>query len=116
MPRKPPSKSGAACLLVLLGSVALLPEGAPAPRETGQQGEVKGTISPTRRAGPAPIDFQRHVQPLLAARCARCHDERKRRGGLLLTSRRSALLPADSGVPAVVPGDSAGSEMIRRIG
>lgn len=61
------------------------------------------------------VDFQRDVQPLLAARCLECHGPEKREGGLRFTNRDDALLAADSGMSAIVAGDSAGSELIRRI-
>ena len=61
------------------------------------------------------IDFQRDVQPLLAARCLECHGPEKREGGLRFTSRDDALLPADSNTAVIAPGDSAASELIRRV-
>jgi mono/diheme cytochrome c family protein len=62
----------------------------------------------------AEIDFSRAVQPIFARHCAKCHIE-KREGGLRLTSRKDAFVPADSGEVVIKPGDSAASEMIRRI-
>jgi hypothetical protein len=61
------------------------------------------------------VDFQRDVQPLLAARCMECHGPEKREGGLRFTNRDDALLPTDSGASPIVPGDSTGSELIRRV-
>jgi hypothetical protein len=61
------------------------------------------------------VDFQRDIQSLLTARCLECHGPEKREGGLRFVSREDALLPADSGEAVIVPGDAAGSELIRRV-
>jgi mono/diheme cytochrome c family protein len=49
------------------------------------------------------IDFRRDVAPLLAKRCAGCHDPNEKKGGLDLTTREAALAGGDSGA-AIVPG------------
>ena len=51
---------------------------------------------------------------LLEEHCYRCHGE-KAKGGLKLNSRNAALAEADSGYPAVVPGNPDESELIYRI-
>ena len=67
-------------------------------------------------AGRAPAaDFARDVQPILKSRCYSCHDGRKHKAGLRLDVRSSALRGGESGKPAVVPGDSRKSDLIRRI-
>lgn len=63
----------------------------------------------------ATVDFRRDIQPLFETHCLECHGDRKRRGGLLLTGRAAALLPSDSGKPAIMPGDSHKSELLRRV-
>jgi hypothetical protein len=62
-------------------------------------------------------DFQRDVRPILAKHCLKCHgpDEHGRQGGLRLDLREAALRPAESGERAIVPGDVAASEMLRRV-
>ncbi|WP_169975386.1 PSD1 and planctomycete cytochrome C domain-containing protein [Tautonia rosea] len=62
-----------------------------------------------------PIDFDRTIRPIFEAQCLGCHGAEDRKGGLLLTSRREALLPTDSGEPALVPGDPDGSELLHRV-
>ena len=62
-----------------------------------------------------PVDFDRDIRPIFEARCVSCHGPEGRKGGLLLTSRRDALLPTDSGEPAIVPGDPKGSELVYRL-
>lgn len=54
------------------------------------------------RADDSSTFFERRVAPVLSERCASCHNDDKRRGGLSLTSRKSLLEGGDNG-PAVVP-------------
>ncbi len=53
--------------------------------------------------------------PLLKDRCFQCHDAQKHPSGLRLDLKAGALRGGDSGKPAVVPGDSGKSELIRRV-
>jgi len=68
-------------------------------------------------AAPAPVDFTKHIQPILAEHCAHCHgiDESTRQGGLRLDIRQNALEGGDSGEPAIVPGKPEESELVARI-
>jgi mono/diheme cytochrome c family protein len=52
--------------------------------------------------------FERHVRPVLLARCVSCHGDRKQEGGLRVDSREALLQGGDRG-PALVPGDLASS-------
>ena len=65
---------------------------------------------------PAP-DFVRDVRPILVRHCFACHgpDDAARESGLRLDLREAALQPAKSGRRALVPGDAAASELVRRI-
>jgi hypothetical protein len=79
---------------------------------------LAGAISGTEAAGPGgkdDPDFGRDIEPIFKSRCLHCHGPEKRKGGLLLNTRASALLPTDAGRRAIVPGDSKGSELIRRV-
>ena len=60
------------------------------------------------------IDFERQIAPLLQQHCLECHGSESREGGLLLTSRITAILPTDSGKHAIVPSRPDQSELIRR--
>lgn len=63
------------------------------------------------RAGAADVDFNRDIRPILAEHCFACHgpDQAKRKGDLRLDVRDGAI------EAAIVPEDSDGSEMIRRV-
>ena len=65
----------------------------------------------------ADIEFNRDVRPILSNHCFTCHgpDTATREAGLRLDKREAALRQADSGEPAIVPGDVAASELFRRI-
>ena len=61
------------------------------------------------------VDFSREVKPLLAEHCFKCHGPDKSEGGLNLADRSVALKKLESGTTAIVPGNSATSELVRRI-
>jgi mono/diheme cytochrome c family protein len=63
----------------------------------------------------AKVDFEREIEPILAARCIKCHGPDKQKEGLRLDRAASAFRGGDSGEPGIVPGDSAHSELFRRI-
>ncbi len=60
-------------------------------------------------------DFSRDVQPLLAKRCIACHGPDTQEAGLRLDDRSGATKELDSGSRAIVPGQSAASEILARI-
>jgi hypothetical protein len=70
-----------------------------------------------RVAFPAPVDFQRDVQPILAEHCTLCHgmDATDRKSGLRLDMREGALKGGDSGAAAIVPGEPDKSALIEHI-
>ncbi len=63
----------------------------------------------------APLDFARHVQPILAMKCARCHGPSSTSGGIAFDTRDRAFAETESGRPAIVAGDPEASSMIERI-
>src|SRR5262249_61545868 len=60
-------------------------------------------------------DFARDVQPLLESRCWACHGAKLQMHGLRLDHRADALKGGGSGVPAVVPGSSAQSLLVKYV-
>ena len=63
----------------------------------------------------AEVDFCRDIQPLLAKRCLACHGPDTQEAGLRFDDAAAATRELDSGLRAIVPGDSAASEILARI-
>ena len=61
-----------------------------------------------------PVDYQRHIKPLLAARCIACHGVLKQEAGLRLDTGELARKGAESG-PVIASGNTAASALIKRI-
>lgn len=59
------------------------------------------------------VDFVKDVQPILKSRCFACHDGAKQRGGLRLDVKAAAFKGGESDAPAIVPGKSAESPLVR---
>ena len=59
------------------------------------------------------IDFVRDIQPIFRTRCHACHNAAKQRGGLRLDLKSAALRGGESYAPAIVPGKSADSPLVR---
>jgi cytochrome c553 len=78
------------------------------------------TAGPARAAGDAPpssspaVDFERDIRPILSKSCLRCHGAKKQEGGLRLHAKGPALAGGDTG-PAIVPGKSAESRLVRYV-
>ncbi|HEU0119385.1 MAG TPA: PSD1 and planctomycete cytochrome C domain-containing protein [Bryobacteraceae bacterium] len=66
-------------------------------------------------AAAADPDFVRDVRPLLAKRCFGCHGPALQKSHLRLDRRADALHGGESGVPAIVPGKSGESLLIRYV-
>ena len=60
------------------------------------------------------VDFNQHIQPLLAAKCFSCHGGEVTQGGLRLDRRQQAMRGGDYG-PVIIAGDSAQSKLIKRV-
>lgn len=60
------------------------------------------------------VDFSKDILPVLEQQCIKCHGAEKQKGKLRLDSRDAALKGGKAG-PALVAGDAAKSEFIRRI-
>jgi mono/diheme cytochrome c family protein len=62
----------------------------------------------------AKADFAKDILPILEQQCVKCHGPEKQKGKLRLDSREAALKGGKAG-PALVAGDAAKSELVRRI-
>src|SRR2546421_11812257 len=71
-------------------------------------------LVPLAGAAPPP-DFIRDVQPVLESRCWPCHGGKVQMHGLRLDRRADALKGGGSGVPAIVPGASSQSLLIKYV-
>ncbi len=60
------------------------------------------------------VDFARDIQPIFADSCYGCHGPKSQLGGLRLDDRAAALAGGQSG-KVILPGDPAGSLILKRI-
>lgn len=77
-------------------------------------GTPKKAAVPLPPAAATKVDFVRDVQPLFVERCVRCHGPKKAEGGLRLDRKADAMAGGNSG-PALEPGKSAASRLIRYV-
>ncbi|MCA9134540.1 MAG: hypothetical protein KDA45_15325, partial [Planctomycetales bacterium] len=71
---------------------------------------------PAGREPPSAIDFAQDIRPLLSDRCFACHgpDEQQRQSELRVDNLQS-LLEDRGGYQVIAPGNTAESELLRRI-
>ena len=69
--------------------------------------------NPLPPAATRAVDFVQDIQPIFKSRCFSCHDGAKQRGGLRLDVKSAALKGGESYAPAIVPGKSADSPLVR---
>ena len=60
------------------------------------------------------VDFEKHIQPILAQNCYSCHGAEVQQSGLRLDRRQPAMRGGDYG-PVITAGNSAASKLIRRL-
>src|SRR5258708_32136447 len=97
-PRRRRAWLAAALQSVLLLPMCFEPAAGPAVSDPGQER----------------IEFARDIQPILSERCYACHGPEKQENDLRWDNRSSALKGGSSG-PAIIPGKSADSRMIRLV-
>src|SRR3977135_2482008 len=61
-----------------------------------------------------PVDYDKQIKPIFAARCKACHGVLKQEGGLRLDTGALARQGGESG-KVITPGKSASSDLIARI-
>lgn len=61
------------------------------------------------------ISYNQYIRPIINDKCITCHGGVKKSSGLSFLFREEALDTAESGVPAIIPGDAKNSEMYKRI-
>src|SRR3712207_2545514 len=112
--RQPPLTAQPGHALLTTCLLLLLTLGFP----PGARGEAAAAVDDAPGALPPPaareVDFVKNVQPILAAACHGCHGPAKQKADLRLDAKRLAFRGGESG-PAIVPGDSANSRLIRLV-
>ncbi len=68
-----------------------------------------------RSNSPETISYNRDIRPIINDKCISCHGGVKQSGGFSLLFEEEAKSPTKSGKPAIIPGSSRKSEMIRRL-
>ncbi len=61
------------------------------------------------------VSYNQHIRPIINTKCITCHGGVKKSAELSFLFREEALDTAESGVPAIIPGDAKNSEMYKRI-
>jgi uncharacterized membrane protein len=85
-----------------------------APRWMPILGRAQSTRARSNTADDASV-YVREVVPILEEHCVRCHGESKSSGQLRVDSPQALLASGKSGRPAVIPGNAAASELLRRL-
>jgi mono/diheme cytochrome c family protein len=83
--------------------------------ELCQSGWRVSAAQPGAASAALPIDFRRDIEPIFVKRCSECHGPDKQKSKLRLDRKTDALKGGESGKPLLVPGNSDGSELIRRV-
>jgi len=61
------------------------------------------------------VDFSTQIKPILNKNCITCHGGVKKNGGFSLLFEAEAFAKTKSGIPAIIRGDAANSEFIKRL-
>src|SRR5688572_20716296 len=78
------------------------------------RGQTPTAKPPAPAAAPQPVEFTRDIQPIFEQYCAECHGRSKARAQLRLHTPDWIRKGGQSG-PAVLPGNSHSSELMRRV-
>ena len=72
---------------------------------------IAGFIGP----GNSSVSYNTDIRPIFNEHCLRCHGGIKQSGGFSLLFPEDAQDTTDSGIPAIIPGKSHKSELVRRL-
>ncbi|MCB0633708.1 MAG: DUF1549 domain-containing protein [Lewinella sp.] len=61
------------------------------------------------------VSYNRDIRPIFNQKCLSCHGGVKQSGGFSLLFEEDAFAATESGKPAIVPGQSTKSELVRRL-
>lgn len=73
-----------------------------------------GTLALVHTVFAAGPDFKKDIQPIFERSCVRCHNEDKVKGGLRMDTH-AAIMEGGDTADAIVPGDTAASEILVRL-
>ncbi|MBX3744119.1 MAG: ankyrin repeat domain-containing protein [Verrucomicrobiae bacterium] len=62
-----------------------------------------------------PIEFSRHIQPLIERSCLACHSGERPKGGFTMSDRAALLKGGNRGEPVVVPGKPDEGQLIHLV-
>ena len=86
----------------------------PTPATTSQATAVQENAE-EMKIGATASAYHKSIQPLLIAKCVKCHGPEKQKGGLRLDEKAAAFMGGDSGEPAIVPGHASASRMMQLV-
>lgn len=69
-------------------------------------------VSKLPPAAQRPVDFAKDIQPILEARCQKCHGPEKQKGSWRVDLKDVAMTGGDEHAPNIIPGKSAESPLI----
>jgi len=98
-------------LVLLLTGCTHLPDEGP---ETAPVGPSVLSDATIKEALAGPVDYRRHIRPVIYQNCLPCHDGKMMPHLANFTSRRSTMTPGPHG-PRIVPGKPGESLMVQNL-
>jgi mono/diheme cytochrome c family protein len=102
------------CILSTLLLLTACQTPAPSESQTRPPGETALSPAALAAARSGPVDFTRHVKPILEAKCVACHNHEALPGKVDLSNRQSALRTGGLGL-WIVPGKPDQSLLLTKI-
>jgi ankyrin repeat protein len=85
-----------------------------APPPATEKAETPAAATTSEKATPI-VDFLKDIKPMLERSCLGCHSGAEPKSRYLLTTRKAMLEGGESGKASIIPGDGAGSLVIRYV-